>query len=79
MPRMLRMGHKPEEAVVNLRQVDVMLYQGRPVAETIRTISVTTFTNCQRRKEFGGAEVRPSEVPEEPEKENSGCARRSPI
>jgi hypothetical protein len=36
------------------RQVDVLLSQGRPVAEAIRTISVTPFTYYRWRKEFGG-------------------------
>ena len=34
--------------------VDVLLSQGRPVAEAIRTISVTPFTYYRWRKEFGG-------------------------
>lgn len=46
--------HKPEEIVAKLRQVDVLLSQGRPVAEAIRTTSVTPFTYSQWRKEFGG-------------------------
>ena len=46
--------HKPEEIVAKLRQVDVLLSQGRPVAEAIRTISVTPFTSYRWRKEFGG-------------------------
>ena len=46
--------HKPEEFVAKLRQVDVLLSQGRPVAEAIRTISVTPFTYYRWRKEFGG-------------------------
>lgn len=46
--------HKPEEIVAKLRQVDVLLSQGRPVTEAIRTISVTPFTYCRWRKEFGG-------------------------
>lgn len=36
--------HKPEEIVAKLRQVDVLLSQGRPVAEAIRAIGVTAFT-----------------------------------
>jgi len=35
-------------------QVDVLLSQGRPVAEAIRSISVTAFTYYRWRKEFGG-------------------------
>ena len=46
--------HKPEEIGAKLRQVDVLLSQGRPVAEAIRTISVTAFTYYRWRKEFGG-------------------------
>jgi putative transposase len=34
--------------------IDVLLSQGRPVAEAIRTISVTAFTYYRWRKEFGG-------------------------
>ena len=33
--------HQPDEIVAMLRQVDELLSQGRPVAEVIRTISVT--------------------------------------
>ena len=52
--RMGQKKHKPEEIVAKLRQVDVLLSQGRPVAEAIRTISVTPFTYYRWRKEFGG-------------------------
>ena len=46
--------HKPEEIVAKLRQVDVLLSQGRSVAEAIRAIGVTPFTCLRWRKEFGG-------------------------
>ena len=42
---MPRKNHKPEEIVAKLRQVDVLLSQGLPVAEAIRAISVTPFTD----------------------------------
>ncbi|PJN92948.1 hypothetical protein CNY89_25095, partial [Amaricoccus sp. HAR-UPW-R2A-40] len=51
---MPRKTHKPEEIVAKLRQVDVLVSQGRPVAEAIRAIGVTPFTYCRWRKEFGG-------------------------
>ena len=35
--------HKAEKIVAELRQVDVLLSQGCPVAEAIRAISVTPF------------------------------------
>ena len=46
--------HKPEEIVAKLRQVDVLVSQGRPVAEAIRAIGVTPFTYYRWRREFGG-------------------------
>ena len=38
---MPRKRHTPEEIVAKLRQVEVLTAQGRPVAEAIRSISVT--------------------------------------
>ena len=46
--------HKPEEIVAKLRQVAVLLSQGRSVGEAVRTIGVTQFTYYRWRKEFGG-------------------------
>ena len=46
--------HQFEEIVAKLRQVDVLLSQGRSVSEAIRTISVTPFTYYRWRKAFGG-------------------------
>ncbi len=46
--------HEPEEIVAKLRQVDVLLSQGRSVGEAVRTIGVTPFTYYRWRKEFGG-------------------------
>ena len=41
---MARKTYKAEEIVAKLRQVDVLVTQGRPVAEAVRSISVTPFT-----------------------------------
>src|SRR5215203_3497392 len=38
---MSRKRHKPEEIVAQLRQVDVLVSQGRPLADAIRSIGVT--------------------------------------
>src|ERR671916_656054 len=38
---MLRKRHKPEEIVAKLRQVDVLMAQGTPVADAVRSIGVT--------------------------------------
>ncbi|GAB4070887.1 hypothetical protein GCM10028812_41470 [Ancylobacter sonchi] len=44
---------KPEEIVGKLRQVDVLVLQGRPVAEAIRMIEVTASTCTCGCREFG--------------------------
>jgi len=51
---MAQKKHKPEEIVAKLRQVDVLVSQGRSVAEAVRSIGVTQFTYFRWRKEFGG-------------------------
>src|SRR5829696_506060 len=51
---MVRKRHKPEEIVAKLRQVDVLVSQGRSVAEAIRSIGVTEVTYYRWRQEYGG-------------------------
>ena len=51
---MTRKRHKPEEIVAKLRQVDVLVSQGRSVADAIRSIGVTEVTYYRWRQEFGG-------------------------
>jgi putative transposase len=56
MPGIPQKKHRPEEIVAKLRQVDVLLSQGRPVAEAIRTISLTPFTYYRWRRLLIGLE-----------------------
>jgi putative transposase len=51
---MPRKRHKPEEIVAKLRQVDVLVLQGKPVADAVRDIGVTEVTYYRWRQEFGG-------------------------
>ena len=67
---MAQKKHKPEEIVSKLRQVDVLLSQGRPVAEAIRTIGVTALTYYRWRKEFGGLKSNQVKRSKDLEKEN---------
>lgn len=67
---MAQKKHKPEEIVAKLRQVDVLVSQGRPVAEAIRAIGVTGFTYCRWRSEFGGLKSNQVKRLKELEKEN---------
>ena len=51
---MARKHDKPEEIVAKLRQADVLVSQGRSVADAIRAIGVTEVTYYRWRREFGG-------------------------
>jgi len=44
----------PEEIISKLRQVDVLVGQGTPVADAIRSIEVTEVTYYRWRQEYGG-------------------------
>jgi len=44
----------PEEIVAKLRQVDVLVSQGKSVADAVRAIGATEVTYYRWRKEFGG-------------------------
>src|SRR5215208_3279372 len=46
--------HTPEEIVSKLRQVDVLVAPGTPVADAIRAIGVTEVTYYRWRQEYGG-------------------------
>ena len=46
--------HTPEEIVAKLRQVDVLVSQGAPVADAVRQIAVTEVTYYRWRQEYGG-------------------------
>ena len=47
---MARKRHTAEEIVAKLRQVDVLMSQGRPVAEAVRSIGVTEVTYYRWRR-----------------------------
>ncbi|MGA1753777.1 MAG: IS3 family transposase [Pontimonas sp.] len=46
--------HKPEEIVAKLRQVDVLVGQGRPRIDAIRQVQITEHTYYRWRKQYGG-------------------------
>ena len=67
---MPRKKPNPEDIVAKLRQVDVLVSQGRTVADAVRTIGVTQFTYYRWRKEFGGLKVDQVRRLKDLEKEN---------
>ena len=72
---MARKRHKPEEIVVKLRQVDVLVAQGRPVADAIRTIGVTEVTYYRWKQEYGGLKTDQVKRLKELEQENNRLRR----
>jgi putative transposase len=67
--------HKPEEIVAKLRQVDVLVSQGRRVADAIRAIGVTEVTYYRWRQEFGGLKTAQVKRLKELELENARLRR----
>jgi putative transposase len=51
---MPKKSHRPEEIVAKLRQVELLVSQGKPTAEAIRVIGVTEATYYRWRQEYGG-------------------------
>jgi transposase-like protein len=51
---MARMKHTAEEIVAKLRLVDALISQGRPVAESIRSIGITKVAYYRWRAEYDG-------------------------
>jgi putative transposase len=72
---MARKRHTAEEIVAKLRQVDVLMAQGRPVADAIRMIGVTEVTYYRWRNEYGGLKGDQVKRLKELETENSRLRR----
>ena len=64
-------AHTPEEIVAKLRQVEVLVGQGKSVAEAVRMIGVTEPTYCRWRTEFGGLKLDQEKRLKELERENA--------
>jgi transposase-like protein len=50
-------SHAPDEIVAKLRQAEVLVPQGKVVADAVRAIGVTEPTYCRWRTEFGGSKL----------------------
>jgi putative transposase len=65
-----KIGHGAEEIIRKLRQADVLLSQGKRVAEICREIGVSDATYYKWRKAFGGMGVEQARRLKELEREN---------
>ena len=61
----------PEEIVAKLRQVDVLVSQGKNVADAVRSIGTTEVTYYRWRKEYGGLKTAQVKRLKELETENA--------
>ena len=66
---------KPEEIVVKLRQVEVLMGQGMPRIDAIRQISVTEQTYYRWKKKYGGMGIEQLKELKRLQKENERLRR----
>ena len=72
---MARKRHTAEEIVAKLRQVDVLMAQGRQGADAVLAIGVTEVTYYRWRNEYGGLKGDQAKRLKEVETENSRLRR----
>jgi len=68
---MARKHHKPEEIIAKLREAEVLIAQGRSVADAARAIGVTEQSYYRWRKEYGGLKMDQARRLKELERENA--------
>ena len=69
--------YSPEEIVARLRQVDVLVGQGKPIGEAVKAIGVTETTYHRWRREYGGLKL--DQIRRLKEGRTHGCAGRCRI
>jgi len=68
---MPRKGFRPEEIIAKLREADVLLGQGKRVAEVVKALGVSEVTYYRWRQEYGGMSVSQAKRLKELERENA--------
>ncbi len=68
---MPRKGFRPEEIIAKLREADVLLGQGKKVAEVVKSLGVSEVTYYRWRREYGGMSVPQARRLKELERENA--------
>ena len=68
---MPRKGYRPEEIIAKLREADVLLGQGKRVAEVVKALGVSEVTYYRWRQEYGGMSVPQARWLKELERENA--------
>ncbi len=68
---MPRKGYRPEEIIAKLREADVLLGQGKRVAEVVKALGVSEVTYHRWRQEYGGMSISQAKRLKELERENA--------
>ena len=68
---MAKKGYTPEQIINKLREAEIHINQGMPIAEASRTIGVTEKTYYRWRKEYGGLRIEQAKKLKTLEKENA--------
>ncbi len=66
---MARKRHTAEQIIAKLREAEVELAKGQPLAEVVRTLEIAEQTYYRWRKEYGGLRVDQAKRLKELEKE----------
>ena len=67
---MAKKRFRPEEVIGKLRHADVLLGQGKRVAEVVKALGVTEVTYYRWRQEYGGMSTTQAKRLKELEREN---------
>ena len=67
---MVRKTYTPEQIINKLREAEIHINQGIPIAEVSRKIAITEQTYYRWRKEYGGMRIEQAKKLKELEKEN---------
>ena len=67
---MPRKRYRPEDILSKLREADILISQGKTVAETIRILGISDVSYYRWRKEYGGMTTSQVKRLKELEKEN---------
>ena len=68
---MAKKGYTPEQIINKLREAEIHINQGMPIAEASRKIGVTEQTYYRWRKEYGGLRIEQAKKLKTLEKENA--------
>ena len=64
-------GYSSKSVMRSLRQAEVLLHEGKSIAEVCKAMSISDSTYYKRRREYGGMKVSQAKRLKDLERENS--------